>query len=83
VLSPSSKNYDRGEKFRLYREIPSLKEYILIDSESVGVENFYINEHGNWELKEIKDIEATLQFRSIDVPVGLKEIYEGTKFVST
>ena len=37
VLSPSTKNYDRGEKFKLYRDIPSLKEYILADSESIHI----------------------------------------------
>lgn len=33
ILSPSTRNYDRGGKFKLYRDIPTLKEYILIDSE--------------------------------------------------
>src|ERR1041385_5553388 len=32
ILSPSIRNYDRGEKFQLYRDIPSLKEYILVDT---------------------------------------------------
>src|SRR6476660_8159255 len=40
VLSSSTKNYDRGEKFKLYRDIPSLKEYILVDSASVHIEAF-------------------------------------------
>src|SRR5215204_4519351 len=35
ILSPSTKNYDRGEKFRLYRDIPSLREYILLDTEAI------------------------------------------------
>ncbi len=32
VLSKSTQDYDRGSKFKLYRDIPSLKEYILISS---------------------------------------------------
>ena len=32
ILSASTKNYDKGQKFSLYREIECLKEYILIDS---------------------------------------------------
>jgi|GEM_PF-4690476 len=35
VLSPSTKNYSRGDKFMLYRSIPILQEYILVDSLSV------------------------------------------------
>ena len=79
VLSPSTKNYDRGEKFKLYRDITTLKEYILIDSESVNVEAFYINEHGNWELKEYKSIDEILYLQSIQTSLELKEIYEGIK----
>lgn len=40
ILSPSTKNYDRGEKFKLYRDIPTLKEYILIDSEKYILKHF-------------------------------------------
>src|SRR5215216_1539106 len=57
VLLPSTKNYDPGEKFKLYRDLPSLKEYILIDSESISVENSYINNDGHWELVEHKTLE--------------------------
>ncbi len=37
ILSKSTRNYDQGEKFALYRQIPALKEYILIDSEKIKV----------------------------------------------
>ena len=50
VLSPSTKNYDRGEKFKRYREIATLKEYILVDSESMHIEVFRLNETHHWEL---------------------------------
>jgi Uma2 family endonuclease len=79
VLSPSTKNYDRGEKFKLYRDIPTLKEYILIDSETVNIEAFYINEHGNWELNEYKSMNETLQLKSVQISLELREIYEGVK----
>ncbi|WP_316823969.1 Uma2 family endonuclease [Pedobacter miscanthi] len=49
ILSPSTKNYDRGKKFNLYKDIPSLKEYIMIDSESVSVEAYYIDEEKKLE----------------------------------
>ncbi|MFT3700742.1 MAG: Uma2 family endonuclease [Agriterribacter sp.] len=51
ILSPSTKNYDRGEKFKLYRDIPTLKEYILVDSENVNVEIFRLNESSHWDWK--------------------------------
>jgi Uma2 family endonuclease len=83
VLSPSTKNYDRGDKFNLYRDIPSLREYILVDSETISIEAFYINAHGLWELKEHKKIEETLQIKTIKVALKLDDIYEGTKIADT
>lgn len=79
ILSPSTKDYDRGGKFRMYRDIPALKEYILIDSESISIEVFRINGQGNWELEEHRSIENTLTLRTLEVSIPLNEIYEGTK----
>ncbi len=76
VLSRSTKNYDRGDKFKLYRDIPSLQEYILIDSEAVGVEAFFINTKGFWELKEYKDSNDLLLINTIELSLPLKDIYE-------
>ncbi|ANH83317.1 hypothetical protein A8C56_22110 [Niabella ginsenosidivorans] len=82
ILSPSTRNYDRGGKFKLYRDIPSLKEYLLIDSESVNIEAFSINATGHWELEEYKTPEALLLINAINEAIPLKEIYEGTKLFS-
>ena len=79
ILSPSTRNYDQGIKFRLYREIPTLKEFITIDSESIGIEAYRINSQGNWELKDYRSIDETLTIPSVGLSLSLKEIYEGTK----
>jgi Uma2 family endonuclease len=79
ILSPSTRNYDQGIKFRLYREIPSLKEFITIDSESIGIEAYQINVKGNWELKDLRSIEDTLAINTVGVSLTLREIYDGTK----
>jgi Uma2 family endonuclease len=79
ILSPSTRDYDRGSKFKLYRDIPSLKEYILIDSESVNVEAFRLNRQGHWELEEYKKTAETLEIRTVLVSLPLQAIYEGTR----
>ena len=79
ILSPFTKDYDRGGKFKLYRDIPTLKEYILIDSESINVEAFRMNANAHWELEEYKDLSETLEISSVEVAIPLSEIYEGTK----
>lgn len=50
VLSPDTEAYDRGGKFTYYRRIQTLREYVLIDAEKIGVECFRFNDRGIWEL---------------------------------
>ncbi|HRQ51049.1 MAG TPA: Uma2 family endonuclease [Agriterribacter sp.] len=81
ILSPSTRSYDRGEKFRLYRDIPSLKAYILVDSESIAIEAFRINASGYWELEEYKSLNETLSIPVLQITLPLHDIYEGTKLL--
>lgn len=77
ILSSSTRSYDRGEKFRLYRDIPSLKEYVLVDAGSVGIEAFRINDRGFWELQEYKRLSGKFTLRSVGVSLPIAAIYEG------
>lgn len=81
ILSPSTRQYDQGTKFKLYRQIPSLQQYILVESESVHVESFELNERNLWELKEYKLPEHELAFPALEFSVPLSEIYERTKLL--
>lgn len=78
ILSPSTKNYDRGGKFKLYRDIPALKEYILIDTEEINIECFRLNATGHWELEEYKKLEAMLAIHALNLSVNIQDIYNGT-----
>ena len=79
VLSPSTSNYDRGEKFKLYRDIPTLKEYILVDSETIHIEIFRLNESNHWELEEYNAAEEMLYIKTINENIALADIYAGVK----
>jgi len=79
ILSQSTKNYDRGEKFKLYRDIPTLKEYILIDSESIHIETFRLNEKNHWELEEYNFVAEELYVKAINEKILIADIYEGVK----
>jgi len=59
---------------------PTLKEYVLVDSESISVEAFYLNEKQNWELIEFKQIEDTVTFVSMGFEVVLSDIYNRVRF---
>lgn len=82
VLSKSTKNYDRGEKFKLYRDIPTLKEYILVDSESIHVEIFRLNEKQHWELEEYNSPDDVLDISVIDEKIPVADVYDGVKFAT-
>lgn len=79
ILSPSTKNYDRGEKFMLYRDIPALKEYILVDSQSIHIEVFRLNTHHRWELEEYNSIDDQLHIKAINEVIPVTEIYDGVR----
>ncbi|MCC3512675.1 MAG: Uma2 family endonuclease [Microcoleus sp. PH2017_17_BER_D_A] len=53
VLSKSTANYDRGDKFKLFRTIPTLREYILIDQYEMHVEQFSKTDDNKWVLSEL------------------------------
>jgi Uma2 family endonuclease len=82
VLSPKTKNYDRGEKFKLYRDIETLKEYILVDSQSVHIETFRLNENNHWELEEYNDVNNYLEIKAINESILISELYEGVKLTA-
>ncbi len=48
VLSPSTEGYDHGDKFKYYRQILSLQEYVLVDSGSISVEIYQRGEGKMW-----------------------------------
>jgi Uma2 family endonuclease len=83
VLSPGTKDYDRGGKFKLYRDIPTLKEFILVDSEAVNIEAFRINESGYWELEEYKKTGTALLIKTVGVAIPIEELYDGIKWPAT
>lgn len=80
VLSDSTKNYDRGEKFRFYRSIQTLQEYILIDQYSVHVEQYYLEAPNKWVLVEYNQLNDALKFAKIDFEISLQDIYRRVTF---
>jgi Uma2 family endonuclease len=54
VLSPSTEEDDRGEKFRHYRTIPTLREYILVAQDKIEVEHHARQVDGSWVFRELR-----------------------------
>ncbi len=76
VMSSYSKERDMGYKFFRYQRIPSLKEYLLIDSRSWFVQAARKQENDTWKFERIEnDMKALLAIETIPCQVPLKNIY--------
>lgn len=76
VLSESTKDYDRGEKFEQYRSLASFSEYVLIAQDRYHVEHFFRQPDNRWLLAETNRPEDSLQLSSISCALALTEIYD-------
>ncbi len=63
-------------KFKDYRSIPSLREYIMVDQYSFQIEQFAKNSEGKWVLTEYDSEAVELQLESIDFQIGLKDVFD-------
>jgi Uma2 family endonuclease len=80
VLSKSTQNYDRGEKFMLYQRLPSFKEYIVVEQHIPLVESWYQIEENTWQKTAAHGTDATLSLRSLGISLRLDEVYEHITF---
>ncbi len=82
VLSPSTADYDRGGKFKLFRSIPSFREYVLIDRDEMHVEHFFKTDDNKWVLSEYDGADAVLRLSCVEFEMRLGDIYDRVDFES-
>ena len=76
VMSKSTRDYDRGGKFAVYRQLNSLKEYVLVEPRHYYVEVFRLNKHHRWELFTYEGIAVSVELSSIDLTCTITDFYE-------
>lgn len=83
VLSPSTEAYDRGGKFALYRQLPSLQEYVLIAQDKRHIERYARQPDGSgWLLSEASGEEGSLFLPAIGCRLALSEVYDRVEFAA-
>jgi len=80
VLSPSTENYDRVDKFTQYKSIPTLCEYLLVAQHRPHVTQFFKQDDGKWIHTEAGELDAILTLDSLGCELPLAEIYAGVSF---
>lgn len=81
VLSPSTAPYDRTTKFYNYAQIPSLKQYVLVEQDQPLIHMFHRNDINEWDaMQSVEGIDAQLALPSIEVTLSFADIYEQVTF---
>jgi Uma2 family endonuclease len=80
VLSKSTKNYDRDEKFAAYRTIATFQEYLLIDQYTIHVEQYFKTGSNQWSFTEFNNIDLCISLSSIPLEINLVDLYESINF---
>lgn len=80
VLSPSTEAYDRGGKFALYRQLPSLRHYLLVAQDQIAVDVFTRQPDGRWVLDAYTDPDAEMLLEALDCRLSVRELYDRVIF---
>lgn len=76
VLSDATEAYDRGEKFDHYRQVPSLRDYVLVSQHKRQVELYSRGERGRWELS-VAGAGESIRLTAMNGAVEVDRIYAG------
>jgi Uma2 family endonuclease len=80
VLSPSTQGYDRGDKFTLYRTLPSLQEYVLISQHRIQIERYTRQPDNLWLFADTQQADGFLNLTSIACTLSAKDVYRRIQF---
>ncbi len=80
VLSPSTQKHDRTNKFMMYRTLPSLKEYVLVEQDQPRVTTFFRNAANHWEDTDVTGREGILRLQSVAEEIPLARVYKNIDF---
>ena len=78
VLSPSTQSYDRGSKFTLYRSLPSVREYMLVDPDTREVQLFRRGADGLFTLHDMTGREQ-IRLDSVDCELLASDVFDGVE----
>jgi Uma2 family endonuclease len=80
ILSASTEGYDRGRKFDAYRDIESLREYVLVSQDRLKVEVFARESSDTRKYRVFEEPQAAAELPSLEATLPLSGIYRGISF---
>ena len=79
VLSASTAEYERTQKFGFYRSIPELRQYVLAWQDKPRVEVFTLV-NGFWVFKDYDSMDHVVSLDAVGVSLSMSAIYEDISF---
>ena len=79
VLSASTEAYDRGDKFRYYRSIPSFSEYVLVSQTEAVIDRYQRTAQNQWVLETYQGLDATIELQTGNLKLAATDLYDGIK----
>ena len=80
VLSKSTERYDRIAKSDYYRTLESLAEHLLVAQDEIRIDQFVRQPDGLWLPTTVKELEATVELRSINCCLAARDVYDKVRF---
>ena len=77
VLSPTTRNFDLGDKTRMYLQIPSLTDLLLVEQDKVWIEYWSREAGGKWDRNVWTDLQDALKIPSLNSELPVAEVYSG------
>jgi len=82
VLSDSTERYDRTTKFRHYKQLPSVQEYVLVSQDEPLVERYTRSPDGTWAQTDFVGLDVDMVLATVQVSVPMADVYRGVEFPS-
>ncbi|MEB3227433.1 MAG: Uma2 family endonuclease, partial [Synechocystis sp.] len=80
VLSPSTAAYDRGDKFKAYRSLPSFQEYWLVDQYQMQIDQYCKTDDDTWLYRSYEDPQAIITSPTLGLEMAIAVAYEDVAF---
>lgn len=80
VLSKSTEEYDKNDKFFTYQNIESFQEYVLISQNKPVVQQFIRQKDGNWKIKATIGLNSKVYFESVETELLINNLYDLVEF---
>lgn len=82
VLSDSTRRYDQNEKFENYKQLPSLRHYLLVETDRVSVEHCFLDRNSDWQTQTFTALDDVITLDAIVCTLSLSAVYQEIEFSS-